>query len=115
MHTSEKRFIVSLSLLKNESVIYLLFLLADFSLGVSSCSLIKASSNCIFFLCFCSLQADFPANTNILYIDLHSAESIGSSSNVKSLPNMVLNTKKRIEYIDQYGDYHRFVQFEHLY
>lgn len=22
---------------------------------------------------------------------------------------MVLNTKKRIEYIDQYGDYHRFV------
>ncbi|KAF3494442.1 hypothetical protein DY000_02056348 [Brassica cretica] len=52
------------------------------------------------------LQADFPANTNILYIDLHSAESIGSSSNVKSLPNMVLNTKKRIEYIDQYGDYH---------
>ncbi|CAH8360429.1 unnamed protein product [Eruca vesicaria subsp. sativa] len=52
------------------------------------------------------LQADFPANTNILYVDLHSAESIGSSSNVKSLPNMVLNTKKRIEYIDQYGDYH---------
>ncbi|CAH2064010.1 unnamed protein product [Thlaspi arvense] len=53
-----------------------------------------------------SLQADFPANTNILYVDLHSAELIGSSSNVKSLPNMVLNTKKRIEYIDQYGDYH---------
>ncbi|XP_010504481.1 PREDICTED: UTP--glucose-1-phosphate uridylyltransferase 3, chloroplastic isoform X2 [Camelina sativa] len=52
------------------------------------------------------LQADFPANTNILYVDLHSAESIGSSSNAKSLPNMVLNTKKRIEYIDQYGDYH---------
>ncbi|KFK34847.1 hypothetical protein AALP_AA5G200800 [Arabis alpina] len=53
-----------------------------------------------------SLQADFPANTNILYVDLHSAELIGSSSNVKSLPNMVLNTKKRIEYTDQYGDYH---------
>ncbi|EFH54316.1 hypothetical protein ARALYDRAFT_486043 [Arabidopsis lyrata subsp. lyrata] len=52
------------------------------------------------------LQADFPANTNILYVDLHSAELIGSSSNAKSLPNMVLNTKKRIEYIDQYGDYH---------
>ncbi|CAN8254491.1 unnamed protein product [Cochlearia groenlandica] len=52
-----------------------------------------------------SLQADFPANTNILYVDLHSAELIGSSSNVKSLPNMVLNTKKRIEYVDQYGDY----------
>ncbi|ESQ44484.1 hypothetical protein EUTSA_v10005783mg [Eutrema salsugineum] len=52
------------------------------------------------------LQADFPANTNILYVDLHSAESIGSSSSVKSLPNMVLNTKKRIEYTDQYGDYH---------
>uniref|UniRef100_A0A1J3EFQ4 UDP-sugar pyrophosphorylase n=1 Tax=Noccaea caerulescens TaxID=107243 RepID=A0A1J3EFQ4_NOCCA len=53
-----------------------------------------------------SLQVDFPANTNILYVDLHSAELIGSSNNVKSLPNMVLNTKKRIEFIDQYGDYH---------
>ncbi|XP_010536381.1 PREDICTED: UTP--glucose-1-phosphate uridylyltransferase 3, chloroplastic-like [Tarenaya hassleriana] len=52
-------------------------------------------------------QANFPANTNILYVDLPSAELIGSSSNAKSLPNMVLNTKKWIEYVDQYGDYHK--------
>ncbi|KAG9140786.1 hypothetical protein Leryth_006966 [Lithospermum erythrorhizon] len=53
-----------------------------------------------------SLQAEFPANTNILYIDLHSAEQIGSSNNDKSLPGLVLNVKKPVTYIDQFGIKH---------
>lgn len=50
-----------------------------------------------------SLQAEFPANTNILYVDLPSAELVGSSKNVNSIPGMVLNTKKTINYVDQFG------------
>ncbi|KAJ1417702.1 Nucleotide-diphospho-sugar transferase [Sesbania bispinosa] len=50
-----------------------------------------------------SLQADFPANTNILYVDLPSAELIGSSKNENCLPGMVLNTRKPIVYVDQFG------------
>jgi hypothetical protein len=46
-----------------------------------------------------SLQAKFPANTNILYVDLASAELVGSSKNENSLPGMVLNTKKAVAYI----------------
>ncbi|XP_021903908.1 UTP--glucose-1-phosphate uridylyltransferase 3, chloroplastic isoform X2 [Carica papaya] len=53
-----------------------------------------------------SLQAEFPANTNILYVDLPSAELIGLSNDEKSLPGMVLNTKKQIVYADQYGQCH---------
>ncbi|KAG8390128.1 hypothetical protein BUALT_Bualt01G0051300 [Buddleja alternifolia] len=53
-----------------------------------------------------SLQAEFPANTNILYVDLSSAELIGSSKNENSLPGMVLNVKKPITYMDQFGMKH---------
>ncbi|KAL5732899.1 hypothetical protein ACOSQ2_032591 [Xanthoceras sorbifolium] len=53
-----------------------------------------------------SLQADFPANTNILYVDLPSVELIGSSNSDKCLPGMVLNVKKSIVYADQFGDCH---------
>ena len=56
-----------------------------------------------------SLQDVFPANTNILYVDLHSAELIGSSNNQTSLPGLVLNTKKEITYVDQFGIQHRYV------
>uniref|UniRef100_A0A5B7BSI7 UGP3-like C-terminal hexapeptide repeats domain-containing protein n=1 Tax=Davidia involucrata TaxID=16924 RepID=A0A5B7BSI7_DAVIN len=52
------------------------------------------------------LQAEFPANTNILYVDLPSAELIGSSNNETSLPGMVLNIKKPITYMDQFGIQH---------
>ncbi|KAH9767199.1 UTP--glucose-1-phosphate uridylyltransferase 3 [Citrus sinensis] len=51
-------------------------------------------------------KADFPANTNILYVDLASAELVGSSENERSLPGMVLNTKKPIVYMDNFGDTH---------
>lgn len=61
-----------------------------------------------FFLCL-SLQADFPANTNILYVDLPSAELVASSNNENSLPGMVLNTKKRIIYVDHFGRQRRYV------
>lgn len=53
-----------------------------------------------------SLQGDFPANTNILYVDLPSAELVGSSINESSLPGMVLNVKKPITYMDQFGMKH---------
>ncbi|KAE8694837.1 UDP-glucose pyrophosphorylase 3 isoform 4 [Hibiscus syriacus] len=43
-----------------------------------------------------SLQAEFPANTNILYVDLPSAELVGSARNERSLPGIVFNTKKSI-------------------
>ncbi|KAK2421333.1 putative disease resistance protein [Trifolium repens] len=51
------------------------------------------------------LQAEFPPNTNILYVDLPSAELVGSSKNVNNipLPGMVLNTRKPIVYVDQFG------------
>ncbi|XP_011035906.1 PREDICTED: uncharacterized protein LOC105133562 isoform X1 [Populus euphratica] len=52
------------------------------------------------------LQAEFPANTNILYVDLPSLEFVASSNNEKSLPGMVLNTKKPIVYMDHYGNCH---------
>lgn len=57
-----------------------------------------------------SLQAEFPANTNILYVDLPSAELIASSKSETSLPGMVLNTKKPITYVDQFGIQHRYVR-----
>ncbi|CAN0909794.1 UTP--glucose-1-phosphate uridylyltransferase 3, chloroplastic, partial [Linum grandiflorum] len=48
----------------------------------------------------------FPANTNIMYVDLPSIESVASSNDERCLPGMVLNTKKQIEYEDQWGNHH---------
>lgn len=53
-----------------------------------------------------SLQAEFPANTNILYVDLPSVERVVSSNCLSSLPGMVLNTKKPVSYEDQFGVTH---------
>ncbi|XP_017984691.1 PREDICTED: UTP--glucose-1-phosphate uridylyltransferase 3, chloroplastic [Theobroma cacao] len=53
-----------------------------------------------------SLQAEFPANTNILYVDLPSAELVGSTRSERSLPGVVLNTKKSIVYTDYFGSWH---------
>nr|XP_010907871.1 UTP--glucose-1-phosphate uridylyltransferase 3, chloroplastic [Elaeis guineensis] len=50
-----------------------------------------------------SLQAEFPANTNILYVDLCAAEKVGSSQDASCLPGMVLNLKKPISYVDHLG------------
>ncbi|KAF2319152.1 hypothetical protein GH714_013602 [Hevea brasiliensis] len=57
-----------------------------------------------------SLQAEFPTNTNILYVDLSSVESVASSDGVKSLPGLILNTKKPIAYKDHFGNCHRCYQ-----
>ncbi|CAN4102407.1 unnamed protein product [Withania somnifera] len=54
-----------------------------------------------------SLQDEFPANTNILYVDLPSAELVASSNDETSLPGMVLNVKKAITFMDQFGIKHR--------
>ena len=56
-----------------------------------------------------SLQAEFPANTNILYVDLPSAELVGSTRSEISLPGIVLNTKKSIVYTDYFGNWHRYL------
>ncbi|KAJ8764174.1 hypothetical protein K2173_005094 [Erythroxylum novogranatense] len=50
------------------------------------------------------LQSEFPANTNILYVDLHAVEEVASSDNEKCLPGMVLNAKKPISYVDHFGN-----------
>ncbi|GER44856.1 UDP-glucose pyrophosphorylase 3 [Striga asiatica] len=52
------------------------------------------------------LALKFPANTNILYVDLPSAELVGSSKKESSLPGLVLNAKKPITYVDQFGMKH---------
>lgn len=67
-----------------------------------------SSSNVYLFLCVLSLQTEFPANTNILYIDLPSAEKIGSSQNATCLPGMILNLKKPIIFNDHLGIPHRY-------
>ncbi|XP_022746783.1 UTP--glucose-1-phosphate uridylyltransferase 3, chloroplastic-like isoform X2 [Durio zibethinus] len=53
-----------------------------------------------------SLQAEFPANTNILYVDLPSAKLVGSTRSERSLPGIVLNTKKSVVYMDYFGNRH---------
>ncbi|MQL69230.1 hypothetical protein Taro_001480 [Colocasia esculenta] len=53
-----------------------------------------------------SLQAELPANTNILYVDLPSAEKVGSSKSAACLPGMVLNLKKPVQYVDYLGIKH---------
>ncbi|KAG0488767.1 hypothetical protein HPP92_007578 [Vanilla planifolia] len=51
---------------------------------------------------FDSLQAEFPANTNVLYIDLKAAEMIGASKSRSCLPGMVLNLKKPVTFVDRF-------------
>ncbi|KAI5055644.1 hypothetical protein GOP47_0029165 [Adiantum capillus-veneris] len=54
-----------------------------------------------------SMQAQYPANTNVLYVDLPSVEKIASSPSCQSLPGMILNLKKPIVYEDYLGATHR--------
>lgn len=61
-----------------------------------------------------SLQTEFPANTNILYVDLNAAELIGSSKDETSLPGMVLNVKKSINFVDHFGIKHGYVFGLHI-
>ncbi|XP_068644219.1 UTP--glucose-1-phosphate uridylyltransferase 3, chloroplastic-like [Aristolochia californica] len=52
------------------------------------------------------LQVEFPANTNILYVDLASAEKVGASKDTSCLPGMVLNLKKPVTFVDHFGIRH---------
>ncbi|KAH7283470.1 hypothetical protein KP509_34G009000 [Ceratopteris richardii] len=54
-----------------------------------------------------SMQAQYPANTNVLYVDLPSVERIASCRSSRSLPGMILNLKKPIVYEDYHGVTHR--------
>ncbi|CAD6344054.1 unnamed protein product [Miscanthus lutarioriparius] len=45
----------------------------------------------------------FPANTNILYVDLQAVEEVGSRKNASCLPGMVLNLKKAVLYVNHLG------------
>lgn len=54
------------------------------------------------------MQAQYPANTNVLYVDLRSVECIGSSQSSDSLPGMILNMKKPIVFKDYLGVVHRY-------
>jgi hypothetical protein len=50
-----------------------------------------------------SSQVSYPANTNILYVDLQAVEDVGSRKNASCLPGMVLNLKKAVSYVDHQG------------
>jgi len=50
-----------------------------------------------------SSQVSYPANTNILYVDLQAVEEVGSCKNASCLPGMVLNLKKAVSYVDHLG------------
>ena len=62
---------------------------------------------CIYLGCNCSLEAQYPANTNVLYVDLASVEKIASSQSADSLPGMIMNLKKPTVYLDGDGGKHR--------
>ncbi|CAM6096695.1 unnamed protein product [Calypogeia fissa] len=51
-----------------------------------------------------SMQAQYPANTNVLFVDLASVEHVASSQTSASLPGMIMNLKKPVEYVDQWGN-----------
>ncbi|PWZ09679.1 UTP--glucose-1-phosphate uridylyltransferase 3, chloroplastic [Zea mays] len=50
-----------------------------------------------------SSQVSFPANTNILYVDLQAVQEVGSRKNASCLPGMVLNLKKAVSYPNHLG------------
>jgi hypothetical protein len=57
-----------------------------------------------------SSQVSYPANTNILYVDLQAVEEVGSRKNASCLPGMVLNLKKAVSYVDHLGFECRYFQ-----
>lgn len=54
-----------------------------------------------------SLEAQYPANTNVLYVDLAAVERIASSRTAASLPGIIMNLKKPTVFYDQHGLKHR--------
>lgn len=54
------------------------------------------------------MEAQYPANTNVLYVDLAAVERIASSQSAASLPGMIMNLKKPTVFYDQHGLKHRY-------
>lgn len=53
-----------------------------------------------------SLQSQYPANTNVLFVDLATVEAVASSPGRAALPGMIMNLKKPIKYADYAGRMH---------
>lgn len=68
-------------------------------------SILAISYQLCYHICFSkfSSQVSFPANTNILYVDLQAVEEVGSRKNASCLPGMVLNLKKAVSYVNHLG------------
>ena len=58
-------------------------------------------------MCNGSLQSPFPANTNVLYVDLAAVEAAASSSREATLPGLIMNLTKAVKYADYRGVNHR--------
>lgn len=58
-------------------------------------------------MCNGSLQSPFPANTNVLYVDLAAVEAVASSSREATLPGLIMNLTKAVKYADYRGVNHR--------
>lgn len=60
------------------------------------------------------MEAQYPANTNVLYVDLAAVERIASSQTAASLPGMIMNLKKPTVYLDKHGVKYRCVRIHLL-
>lgn len=53
-----------------------------------------------------SLQSQFPANTNVLYVDLESVKHAASTDSKAALPGLIMNLKKPVKFVDNLGRMH---------
>eukprot|EP00850_Spirogloea_muscicola_P007041 SM000034S12795 [mRNA] locus=s34:807597:812161:+ [translate_table: standard] len=53
-----------------------------------------------------SMQSQYPANTNVLYVDLEAVERVATSKGPAALPGLIMNLKKQIKFQDQFGRKH---------
>jgi hypothetical protein len=55
-----------------------------------------------------SHRSQYPANTNVLYVDLGAAHRVAASEGRAALPGMIINLKKTVEYKDHLGRMQRW-------
>eukprot|EP00897_Mesotaenium_endlicherianum_P008591 jgi/Mesen1/7760/ME000408S06868 len=53
-----------------------------------------------------SMQSQYPANSNVLYVDLAAVEELASSQGRAALPGMIMNLKKEVKFVDDQGRKH---------
>lgn len=56
-----------------------------------------------------SMEAQYPANTNVLFVDLAAVEKLASCQSRESLPGMILNLKKPAVFEDYLGKQHSVI------